>query len=404
MSVRIRVAGLGIFVIIAAAGAQSDPYSSKEGNYRAMFPSTPKTAKQNLPGPAGVKVTAHSATVKDRNGAVYGVNYTEFPNATEAMLDAAVDAMIKSAKMKPSSREKIDLDGHPGRDVKFEVDPPRGTKEKGLGQAKCFLVGKRIYQVLVIGPESKVSTDEIKAFVDSFALLKAVPRAVGGEDPAAPPTTVTIGPVVDRTEPAKPVDPDGDCKITPSRTGGTIDVPAKVHDLSSPYKLYNAPRLMRDVLGDFTAEVRVLRIDHEAQALREGIAYRGAGLLFWQDTDHYVRMERAAIMRDGNRQTFLFFAKTENGQEVGQGGNALPEGPVTFKLERKGGQLLASYNDGGRWLDVKPMDISSWPAKGQIGVAAINATAKPVTAQFEAYKLRAAEVAAPSAKGVKLGR
>jgi regulation of enolase protein 1 (concanavalin A-like superfamily) len=403
MSDRTRVASLCAFVLVAAVGAQEPPYSSREGNYRVTFPSAPKTAKQVLPGPGGAKITAYTTAAKDRDGAMYSVNYAEYATATEAMLDSAVDAMIKSARMRPVARKEFALDGHPGRDVRFEVDPPRGTKEKGVGQARCFLVGKRIYQVLVIGPESKLSADAMQAFVGSFALVKEVSPSAKTAVAAAP-AAVVAAPMVDRAEPATVVDPDGDCEITRLRSGATIAVPAKVHDLSPVYQTYNAPRLMRDVEGDFVTEVRVFPLVAEAKALREGVPYRGAGLVYWQDKDHYLRFERASIVRDGNRHAFLFYAKAENGQEVSQGGVPLPDAAVTLKLERKGSRLLASFNDGARWQDLKPMDISSWPASGQVGVAAINATAKPLTARFEALKLRAAEVAAPAAGGAKTPR
>ena len=407
MGDRTKTAGLWALVVIGLAGARDAPYSSKAGNFRVEFPGRPKTANQNLPGPGGGKVATHSATAKGKDGSMYGVNYAEYPGATEAMLDAAVDAMIKSARMRPTAREAIVLDGHPGRDVTFEVDPPRGAREKGVGHARCFLVGRRIYQVLVLGPESKLSADAMDAFLDSFALIEPVAAAVAapGVPGAATPGAVAAGPMVDRTEPPTPVDPDGDCKITIERNGATVVVPAKVHDLSPMYKMYNAPRLMRDVSGDFAAETRVLWLEPEGQGLREGVAYRGAGLLFWQDQDHYLRFERASILRDGNRQAFLFFTKVENGQEVFQGGNPLPQAAVTLKLERKGERLLASFStDGKRWEDLKSMDIASWAASGQVGVSAINATAKPLAAQFEAYKLRAAETGAPPAKEKKRAR
>src|SRR4051812_37240259 len=97
------VSALAVFLIAAA----DDPYTSKPGNFRAMFPSAPKASRLNTTGPGGQKVTAHSYSARDRDGAAYSVNYADYPAPTEAMLDAAVDAMIKSAKMQTKSREAI---------------------------------------------------------------------------------------------------------------------------------------------------------------------------------------------------------------------------------------------------------------------------------------------------------
>src|SRR4051812_29851138 len=55
----------------------------------------------------------------------------------------------------------------------------------------------------------------------------------------------------------KPTDPDKDCKFRREKSGLTITVPGKDHDLSAERKMMNSPRLLRDVEGDFIATVRV---------------------------------------------------------------------------------------------------------------------------------------------------
>ena len=53
------------------------------------------------------------------------------------------------------------------------------------------------------------------------------------------------------------VDPDGDCKFTPQKDALAIAVPAKDHELVPDRGRMDAPRLLRDVAGDFTAQVAV---------------------------------------------------------------------------------------------------------------------------------------------------
>ncbi|MBV9230391.1 MAG: protein kinase [Chloroflexi bacterium] len=48
---------------------------------------------------------------------------------------------------------------------------------------------------------------------------------------------------------------------------------------------YDAPRLLQPIMGNFTIETRV---DFDPQ-----YAYQGAGLLIWQDPDHFLRLEFA---------------------------------------------------------------------------------------------------------------
>ena len=55
----------------------------------------------------------------------------------------------------------------------------------------------------------------------------------------------------------KAVDPDMDCKFTRDKEALTIEAPGKDHDLGVERGLMNSPRLLRDVEGDFTAQVRV---------------------------------------------------------------------------------------------------------------------------------------------------
>ena len=53
------------------------------------------------------------------------------------------------------------------------------------------------------------------------------------------------------------MDPDGDCKFVVAKNALTIDAPAKDHNLTVESGVMNAPRLVRDIAGDFTAQVSV---------------------------------------------------------------------------------------------------------------------------------------------------
>ena len=85
-------------LVVLLVGAD-EPYTSKPGNFRAAFPAAPRATRLNATSPGGVKVAAHAYAAKDKDGAVYSVNYADYPDATPATLDVAIDSMIKSAKM-----------------------------------------------------------------------------------------------------------------------------------------------------------------------------------------------------------------------------------------------------------------------------------------------------------------
>jgi hypothetical protein len=53
------------------------------------------------------------------------------------------------------------------------------------------------------------------------------------------------------------VDPDKDCKFIRDKDTLTAEAPGKDHDLAIERGLMNSPRLLRDVEGDFVAQVRL---------------------------------------------------------------------------------------------------------------------------------------------------
>ena len=173
----------------------------------------------------------------------------------------------------------------------------------------------------------------------------------------------------------KPMDPDKDCKFVRDKGTLTIEVPGKDHDLGIERGLMNSPRLLRDVEGDFLAQVRVagtFQPSNESTST-ERVPFVGAGLLLLADEKTYVRLERAALRLQGEVKTYANWELREDGKWV-LGGDASVqplEGKVTFlRLERKGDKLLASVSrDGKEWKKMKALEVKL-PAKPKLGVSA----------------------------------
>src|SRR6266576_6100931 len=94
------------------------------------------------------------------------------------------------------------------------------------------------------------------------------------------------------------LDPSRDCEVSLDleRNRLKIRVPGTPHVLSAedPKLPMNAPRIVRRVRGDFTAEVRVLgRLEPGRSRTTYYDPYHGAGLIVWQDPSNYLRLERA---------------------------------------------------------------------------------------------------------------
>ncbi len=190
----------------------------------------------------------------------------------------------------------------------------------------------------------------------------------------------------------KPVDPDGDCKFRREKGGLTIEVPGKDHDLGIERGLMNAPRLLRDVEGDFIAQVRVGGpfIPSATSTTTERIPFVGAGLLLMAGQKTYIRLERAAMRWKGEVKTFANWELREDGKWA-LAGNAsvcpLEDRETYLRLERKGDKLLAAVShDAKKWTELKPLELKL-PAKLKLGVAAGTTSTEPFLPRFDRFDL-----------------
>jgi regulation of enolase protein 1 (concanavalin A-like superfamily) len=185
------------------------------------------------------------------------------------------------------------------------------------------------------------------------------------------------------------IDPDGDCTVRVDRGALSLEVPGSIHDINTQYGKDNAPRILRRVEGDFVAQVKVCgEFRPEGPSTREGaVPAGGAGLLLWLDADHFIRLERFAALRNGRVGAFLNFERHELGRPVGRNNARLEEGDVYLKLERRGGQVLASFSTDGRdWGEARTLEID-WPARLSVGLDAVNSAFSPVSVRFEGFSI-----------------
>lgn len=187
--------------------------------------------------------------------------------------------------------------------------------------------------------------------------------------------------------------PAGDCQITPQEGGGklTIKVPGTLHDLSREFEDMTAPRILRDVEGDFVAEVKVVGpMGNQGQSTsRHYQSYHGAGLLLWVDGDTYMRLERSVVYGGpGDTRPFVNWDFRKDAKNMGNHAVKASDQPMTLRLERRGDRILCSYSaDGERWTDLEPWEVD-FPAKLRIGVAAVSTSAEPLVAELEGFRVR----------------
>jgi regulation of enolase protein 1 (concanavalin A-like superfamily) len=196
----------------------------------------------------------------------------------------------------------------------------------------------------------------------------------------------------------RPVDPDKDCKFQREKGGLVITVPGKDHDLAVERNLMNSPRLLRDVEGDFVAEVRVggKFTPSLGSTTNERLPFVGAGLVLMAGEKTYVRLERAVLRLNGVVKTYVNWELRQDGKWVLAGEAAvLPlKGQQTYlRLQRKGDKVLGfASEDGKKWTELKALELKL-PAKLKLGVAAGTTSTDPFAPRYDLFKLRAARAA-----------
>jgi regulation of enolase protein 1 (concanavalin A-like superfamily) len=183
-------------------------------------------------------------------------------------------------------------------------------------------------------------------------------------------------------------DPTRDCEVSldVEHNRLKIAVPGTPHVLSAedPELPMNAPRVMRRVRGDFTAEVKVLgRLEPGRAKTTYYDPYHGAGLIVWQDGSNYLRLERAVGFIDGRPVPYLNYELREDGRLAISRGITSEDRPLVLRLRRQGQEFSAAYSrDGHRWVQLPRID-TNLNERVEVGVIAINSSARDLPAELE---------------------
>ena len=112
-------------------------------------------------------------------------------------------------------------------------------------------------------------------------------------------------------------DPDGDCKATFDGGKLTIWIPGVYHDFwaEKDKGKVNAPRVLQDVDGDFSVQVKVTGpIKPEKGTmipkLASGGPFQAGSLLIWQDRDNFIRLDRCCVYSTKERNIAFFYLQS----------------------------------------------------------------------------------------------
>ncbi len=247
----------------------------------------------------------------------------------------------------------------------------------------------------------------------------ASPRGLRGlttsDDPPAPTIQGEKGSPEERAQASREnvdwgdfVDPDGDCHLDLDKHDCRVRIttPGTTHILSAEFGRLNAPRLLREVKGDFDVAVRVAGTSHPGGKATTTVysPFHGAGILVWQDEGNYVRLEIASDVQHGKPRPYVNFEYRKDGALALSSGLNNSDGSNQLRLKRRGDDIVASFGpDGLRWTSFSPLS-AKLNERLQVGVAAINSSTKPLTAELEGLQVVEKTVVTPDAKAAATNR
>ena len=189
-------------------------------------------------------------------------------------------------------------------------------------------------------------------------------------------------------------DRDGDCDVRADMDKLTITVPKTFHNLN-PTRGMNAPRVLRKVSGNFQVQVKVTGdFKPGSESTGVGRPFNGAGLLVWASEKNFLRVERNAWWA-GAEALYCYPPLMEYWREGEySGANDDPRSAEYFqgrstwlKLRRQGAKMTVSLShDGMEWSEIKTFAVDM-PEDVMVGVAALNSSNEPFTAEFEGMEI-----------------
>ena len=145
-------------------------YVSKEHKFRARFGSEPDVTAN-----AGAFTKTSVYSVESAAGALVvivmdmPVPDDATPQQIELYLNSARDDLVRSAGGEQTSDASIALAGkYPGREFAAKFHRP----QPGVMRVRIYMVGKRLYQVIVRGTEAYAKTREADTFLESFMVVE----------------------------------------------------------------------------------------------------------------------------------------------------------------------------------------------------------------------------------------
>jgi hypothetical protein len=170
------VSGMMVVSMAAFCAAGVETFTWEEGRFTILFPDKPKVGQQVIKLPVG-NMTMHIFTAEfPKQTGEMVVSYADYPaqilasRKADQMLDDSVTGTIQGMKATLVKSDRITQAGAPGREFSWTVANSKGPLK---GQGRIFLVGPRLYQILIVGTEKSLTSDVYDMFFKSFEFKPA---------------------------------------------------------------------------------------------------------------------------------------------------------------------------------------------------------------------------------------
>ena len=193
-------------------------------------------------------------------------------------------------------------------------------------------------------------------------------------------------------------DPAGESNIKAEGTTLVIKTPDAYLDNFPPGKV-NAPRVLQEVVGDFTAEVKVAHLDpSQTDSVLKSLgsfptAYHAGILLVRVNDKNFIRFEKGSKNTKGVQATTCELQVWENGKRMLYVPEDIEDVVVHLRLERRGDLLLSSFSkdDGKTWKQLPEHKLDTLKGAAKVGISLTNNTEPGCTVKFQDLKVANAQ-------------
>jgi hypothetical protein len=171
-----RLLAAAVLLLAPAALAARDTddwvdFSPKGGKCTVKLPGKPKDMTREIDTPGG-KLKVNIWGYEEGASGAYLISYTDFPedsvdpDDTDAFFERVQGGIVGSSKGKVTSSKNTKFQKkYPARDVKYTVPTIKGT-----GRVRMILIGDRLYQLMALGNDEFMESEEIDFYFNSFKL------------------------------------------------------------------------------------------------------------------------------------------------------------------------------------------------------------------------------------------